>query len=448
MAEVERKQIAEICTKIINEPERNIDEVSTLLQASLDRGLLFLSLAKVFKNVAPLYRIRLHSSKVKHKNGNLSVSEFDKKLFKEYNLFVKAICSSDCAESYRSAAELLKTLDHFNFSDRIIAKVLLGTTKSQSVAMCCVEALVDRIKNDQTGDTVFIILDKCLDYRFSHHIVKAMLESRYLEKCVEIRTEKESYYEKESVERRRKNKLEMPGKGFFAKKFLVDKRERKDEKRRLQLQKDVRMQERSELDPINEKNYIRTVNAMQRLYFTILKSHDKMHFEHTFIGVRKYIRIIRKEFHEGLYTLLLSTIKIADPSAALEGILTIFEVYKDCGYDFRRVINVLFQMARPFNYLFTTELTQNFCRCARHILLDIAQPKLRIIAFAQRIMHCRITRHVPEFDRLIKDLEVKYNLEFTDFDVKYKELGDLDTSDIDCVAAKPFYEYFLFKKVR
>ncbi|ELA41857.1 uncharacterized protein VICG_01041 [Vittaforma corneae ATCC 50505] len=448
MVEVEKKRIAEICTKIINEPEKNINEVSILLQANKDKGVLFLSLTKVFKNIAPLYRIRLHSNKVKHKNENLSITEFDRTLFKQYNLFVKEICNSDSAESYKSAAELLKSLDHFNFSDRIVAKVLLGTTRSHSVAMHCTEALVDRIKNDQVGDTISIIVDRCLDYRFSHYIVKAMLESQYLQKCVEIRIEKECYYEKESIEKRKKEKLEKPGKGFFSKKFLVDKKERKDEKQRLQLQKETKMQEKYELNSINEKTYIKTVNAMQRLYFTILKDQDKVHFEDTFIGVRKYIRIIRKEFHEGLYTLLLDAIKIADVGAALEGILTIFEIYKDCGYDFKRVINVLFQMAYPFNYSLTAELVQKFCSCVRHMFLDIVQSKMRAIVFTQRLMHCRIIKYVPELDRLIKDLEVKYNLEFTDFDMRYQTLEDLNASDVDRITIKPFYEYFLFKKIR
>lgn len=446
MADVERSQIADVCTRIINEPERNINEVSSLLKSKKDKGLLFLSLTKVFKNIVPLYRIRLHSGQVKHKNENLSVTEFDRRLFRQYNLFVKEVCSSDCTESYRAAAELLMTLDHFNFADRIVAKVLLGTTRPGQVAAQCVEALVDRIKNDQTGDVIFIIIDRCLDYRFSHDIVKAMLESQYLDKCVKLRIEKETYYEKENVERRRKEKQEKPGKGFFAKKFLIGKKEKKEEKTRLQLQAEARSQEQTELAPINDKNYVRTVNAMQRLYFTVLKSRDTSYFEDTFVGVRKYIRIIRKEFHEGLYTLLLDAIRLTDVKASLEGILTVFEVYRNCGYDFKRLVDVLFQAILPFNYGLTHELVPSLCVCVRHMFIDITQPKLHVVAFTQRLMHCRLIRYAPEYDSLIKALEVKYNLEFTDFEMKPVELKDLDATDIDRVAFKPFYEYFLFKR--
>jgi len=447
MADVNRKELADVCTRIINEPERNINEVSSLMKATSDKGLLFLSLTKVFKNIAPLYRIRLHSNKVKHKSESMSLSDFDRKLFAQYNLFVKEVCRSDAVESYKAAAELLRTLDHFNFSDRIIAKVLLGTTKSHAVAELCVDVLVDRIKNDQAGETVFIILDRCLDYRFNHCIVKAMLESQYLQMCVNIRIGKEEYYLKQNIEKRKREKKDKRGKGFFAKKSPIGSKDRKEEKARLQLQSEARKDEAAGLEPLNDKNYVRTVNALQRLYFTLLKNKDSDSFEDIFIGVRKYINIIRKEFHEGLYTLLLESIVLARTGAALEGVLTIFEVYKNSGYDFKRPIDVLFRAISPFNYELTCELVPKLCTCVRQAFIGTSQSKLHVIAFTQRLMHCRLVRYIPEFDQLIKDLEIRYNLEFTDFDVKHGELNNMDADGVDGVQHKPFYEYFPFRRV-
>lgn len=443
----DRKWVAEMCTRIINEPEENVNEVSTLLKSTGDKGLLFLSLTKVFKNIAPLYRIRLHSNKVKHKSADLSITEFDKKLFTQYNLFVRDICRSDAVESYKAAAELLKTLDHFNFSDRIVAKVLLGTTKSRAVAECCIEAITDRIKNDRTGETIFMILDRCLDYRFNHLVVKAMLDSEYLQMCVKIRIDKEEFYLKESIERRKQEKKEKRGKGFFAKKALIGKKDKKDEKMRLRMQSETRTEEKADLDPINNKNYIRTVNAMQRLYFTLLKNKEKICFEDIFVGVRKYIRIIRKEFHEGLYTLLLEAIRMSDVSAGLEGVISTFEIYKNSGYDFKRLADVLFKIISPFNYQLSLDLIPVLCTCVRHIFIDIVQSKMHAVAFTQRLMHSRLVRHILEFDKLIKDLEIKYNLEFTDFDINTTEVKDIEVDDISKIPQKPFYEYFPFRRV-
>ena len=304
------------CTSILNDPESNIKKVSEILKIQTQKGLVYLSLVKVFKNVVPLYKIRTHSNKVKHRNQEHSVTDFDKVLLAQYNVFVKEICSSDLIESFKAAAELVKCLDHFNFADILISKVLIGTTKQNSVGKYCIEVLVDRVKNDPLGETVFMILNQCLDYKFSSHIVEAILESKYLEKCVQIRIDKETFYDKEKIRERKEAKKEVAGRGFFKKKFLIGKTDKKEEKKRLQQMKQVRMQEETELSAINEKNYIRTVNALQRLYFTVLKTHNQPCFLNTFKGVRKYIRIIRKEFHEGLYTLLIDAIKISDLSAA------------------------------------------------------------------------------------------------------------------------------------
>lgn len=449
MNDDKRDAIGEICTRIINNPEEQIHEVESLLNMKEHRELIMLSLAKVFKNIAPLYRIRLHSNKIKHKNQDLSVSQFDRLLFKYYNLYVKEVCSSDKPESFIAAAELLRSLDHFNFSDRLVAKVLLGTTKFPKIAGVCVEVLVDRIQNDPSGETIFMIIDQCLDYRFSHLIVKALLESKYLEKCVEIRITKEEYYEKESIERRKKEKKEKTGKGFFKRNFLIDKKERKEEKKRLQLQSKVREEEKQELNPINEKNYIRTVNALQRLYFTIFKNHHRDCFESSFLGIRKYIRIIRKEFHEGLYTLMVDCIKISneDVSAVTEGVLTIYEIYKENGYDFKRILDVLYQIVSPLNVIAVGEI-EGLCKAIRNMFLNVKQPKLRAIVFLQRLLQYRITRFVPLFDQLIKDIEVKYDIEFDDFEMKTVKTAETQSNDIDKVILRPFYEYYLFKKMR
>ena len=436
------------CMSILNDPECNIKKISEILKIKEHKGLIYLSLVKVFKNIVPLYKVRTHSNKVKHRNQAMSVSEYDRILLMQYNAFVREICNSDTIESFKAAAELVRSLDHFNFADRLISKVLIGTTKQNTVGNFCIESLVDRVKNDPLGETLFIILDKCLDYKFSFHIIEAMLESKYLERCVQIRIEKETFYEKDKIRERKLNKKEVAGKGFFKKQFLKDKKDLKEEKKRLQLMKQVRMQEESELGSINEKNYIRTVNALQRLYFTVLKTHNEPSFKNTFIGIRKYIKIIRKEFHEGLYTLMIDAIKISNISASLEGMLSIYEIYKDSGYDFKRILDSLFSIICPFNFQFDATHHELFAKVLRLYFINIQQPKNRVFAFVQRLMLNRTLRFIPIFDILIKNLEVKYNLEFNDHDYKNRLVNNLDCDDIDKIVLKPLYEYYLFKKLQ
>lgn len=441
------EKLAETCTSIINDPESNIAKVAGILKSEEDTGIVLLSLAKVFKSIVPLYKIRIHSDKIKHKNRELSVSTYDRQLFMQYNLYIKELCKCNLPESYRAAAELLKTLDHFNFADRIVSKVLLGTTIPHAVAGICVETLADRIKNDLIGDTIFIIIDKCLDCKFAHVLVEALLESKYLEKCVQIRIEKETFYEREKMEERKRSKRERTGKGFFAKKYTNDKGERKEEKKRLQLQKEVREQERREIDPINEKNYVKTVNALQRLYFTVLKNCISPCYKSVYIGIRKYIRIIRKEFHEGLYTLLNNTIEKADTRSALEGILSIVDIFGDSRMDFKRAIDVFFLTVRPFNYHVALRDFEIVCRVGRCLFLDIIQPKHRVSVLLQRLMHSRCVRCIPGYPAFIKDLEVKYSIDISDNEIKNRNMYEDTAQDIDSIPDKPFYEYYLFKKM-
>lgn len=443
-----QQHLANECTSILNDPENNIKKISEILKIKEHKGLIYLSLVKVFKNIVPLYKIRVHSNKVKHRNQEMSVTDFDRILLQQYNAFIKEICSSDEIESYKAAAELIRCLDHFNFADRLISKVLIGTTKQHAVGKFCIESLVDRVKNDPIGETIFMILDKCLDYKFSHQILKAIIDSKYLESCVQIRIAKETFYQKEKIEERKLNKREKAGKGFFKKNFLKAKAEKKEEKKRLQQMKQVRMQEETELSAINEKNYIRTVNALQRLYFTVLKTQNEPCYESTFIGVRKYIKIIRKEFHEGLYTLMIEAIRKSSVNACLEGMLTIHQIYKDCGYDFKRILDSLFALISPFNFNFNQEHFEFFSKVIKLYFVETIQPKVRVFAFIQRLILARCVRLVPQFALLIKNLEVKYDLDINDHDYKNRMVNNLETEDVDRITFKPLYEYYLFKKLQ
>ena len=69
----------------------------------------------------------------------------------------------------------------------------------------CIETLTDRIKNDISGEVIYLILDQCLDYNHSEKIIEVLLERKYLNKCLEIRIAKEEKYGKK---RRRKEIVE------------------------------------------------------------------------------------------------------------------------------------------------------------------------------------------------------------------------------------------------
>ena len=80
----------------------------------------------------------------------------------------------------------------------------------------CIETLTDRIKNDISGEVIYLILDQCLDYNHSEKIIEVLLERKYLNKCLEIRIAKEEKYGKKKRDS-----------GIFKRESIFSKKERK-----------------------------------------------------------------------------------------------------------------------------------------------------------------------------------------------------------------------------
>jgi len=441
------EEIADKCLQIINAPEHNIKNVTRLLASEADRGIVLLSLAKVFKNITPLYKIRLGTEKIKHKNSERSASEYDKNLVAEYNAFIREICKSQLPESFVCACELLKSLDHFNFNDKLVSKVLVGTTLEPGIRNACIATLIDRILNNSNGECVFMIINNCLDYKFAHQIIESLLECKYLGKCVEIRLSKELKYDEEYIRQKKEEKRGGKLKGFFKKKEIHDKKLQKEEKRRQQLQKEIKAQEDQAMEPLEERNYIKTTNALQRLYFTILKEKMEECYLGVFAGLRKYIRIIRREFHEGLYTLVNDAIDGGRPADRLEGISTLLFIYKDQGFDFQKAINCLFGLVDPLNHDLGIECVQKTADVIGMLFIENRQSNERAHAMMQRLVLARCMRYVPAYDRVIRLLEQKYDIDVGDASFRNKKVPENNYKNIDQVPLKPFYEHLPYMKL-
>lgn len=459
---IDLDRLANDASEIILNPEDNIKRISEIinLYKRTQADIILLTLTKIFKNIVPLYKIRVHSEIIKHKNQSTAVSNFDKALLEEYNKFMKLLCATDSNESYVAAVELLKNLDHFNFSDRLVVKVLAGSNKN-TVSEICLGVLVKKIEKDEVGDIVFIIIDKCLDCKFGHLLIDALNKSAYLEQCVAIRKGKVEYYEKESIENRKKEGKENFGKGFFKKTYSNDRKVLKEDKKRMKLQSTVRQEENTEIGEINDKNYIKTINAIQRLYFTIYKTQNIACYKSSYVEIRKYITLIRQEFREGLYTLLNDSIsyehecifdesnsnnKISSVSSCLEGISSVLCIYKESGFDFKRILDIFYSFVDPLNFYLAHNDFETICRVGEALFIDNIQPKHRIISLMQRLMILRVFRYSMCIPLFIKKLEVKYDIDLRDNEIKNKK-AEICSKDLDKVASKPFYEYYLYKKM-
>ncbi|KAI4293076.1 nucleolar complex protein 3, partial [Pancytospora philotis] len=426
---------------------RHVSEIARVLRVREHSDVVHLALAKVFKNIVPLYRVRVHSEKVKHRNGELAVSAFDRELVGAYNAYIKELCASSSADSFRCAAELLRALDHFNFADRVVAKVLVGTNLDGPAGVACADALVDRIRHDALGDTVFMILNQCLDHRYSHRVVDALLESAYLRRCVEIRIDKEEKYNRERNERRRAERRVRKQKGFFGKAPTYGKQAQKGEKARLVLQSAAKREEDEQLGRIDDKNYVRTVNALQRLYFTVLRDGHRACFRGTFAGVRAFIKLIRLEFREGLYVLLHEALRQADAAAGLECVATVLAVYGDSGLDLKRVLDHVYALLHPFGSALDADAAAALVPAVRQLFVDTRQPLQRVHAMVQRLCLARAVRRMPALSEMIRMLEVAYDIDFSDCERAAKRTNCSAEEDIDKAEIRPLYEYHLLKRV-
>lgn len=394
----------------------------------------------------------MHSKKTKHKTAQLDISEYDMELFYQYNEYIKIVCATNEDVGYLCANELLRKLNHFNFADRLVAKVLNGTRSKGNIGKECANTIIEQIKNSNEGEILFIILDQCLDYEYTCEIIEGLADSEYLHRCVAKRIEKELKYDKEYNERRKKEKKmeKRDRKGYLARKEMYGKIERKNEKIRLKKEKEVRDEELTGMGNIEEKNYTRTVNALQRLIFTILKERRKECYSAVFRAIKEYEKLIRQEFREGLYVLLHDAISECDDISKLDGLDTLLFIYKDSGFDFKRVINHLYGLIHPYRSTLQAAQFNRIGELVNELFIEKRQPIGRVIVFVQRLMLLRIARCVELVTNIVKNLEVAYDIEFTEHVQRNSTVCDFDNSgqeDVDRVPARPFYEYYIYKSI-
>lgn len=423
------KDFEEICNSVICEPEKHVGKLKKLLN-SKDQTVC-LTVANVFVSICPLYKIKTHSNKVKHKNDQNVVTEHDKTILDFYTIFLKNVLNNKDAEfTYNIAAYLLEELDHFNFNDRLVNKVIEGT-KNEKTKNVCINILKNKIQNDVDGEVLFYIMDRCLDTNFSYLLVEYLLESNFLQTCVKKRIEKENKYEKQVKDTTEKKEYKKD-KAFYKRDKLVGSKDKKEEKQRYLKEKKVKQKQDEELEEIDYTTYVKCINALQRLYFTLLKEKNNLCIISVCKGIGKYFRIIRQEFHEGLMFLLYENI-IRKQGAFMflvntEIIKTVFVMFKDAGIEFSKLIDIFYEMLDcSCLYELSAETTeQNFDDLLRIVFINVKQQQSLALKFMRRLLQLHIMYRLPVFSKYVQLLSVKYDIEFAD---------------------QGIFEYFLYKKM-
>lgn len=413
---VEKKpnDISKMCEQVMNSPENNINSLKRVITSNDENSQL--CFAKVFASICPMYKIR--TGKVKHKNIDDDVEDFDLEVLELYNTFLKKFLKQDTAHSFKIAAYLLNELDHFNFVDRLVAKVILGLNREET-RIICLNTLKERILNDQNGEVVALILDQALDYTVCGEICHALLKSPYLGKCVEIKHNLVNKYNPSAQIKKKEKRVKTKRKQLRGK-------DKKAEKERYLKEKETKKIEAEEMGELDNKTYTKVANGLQRLYFTSLK--EKQFISTVCKGLRQYQTLIRQEFHEGLLFLLQENMNI-NTTSINEVVTTILSMFNKSGIDFTKVLKL-------YNGVFGNDMPRDFYVEAAGVLksayIDTRQNKTIVLECIQAVMRFRAFRFLPCFDEFLREMEIKYDLNYREKFVN----GDTNT----------LYEYFILKK--
>ncbi|WEL39426.1 nucleolar complex-associated protein 3 [Encephalitozoon hellem] len=442
-----KSRIASICTKIIEEPQENlkmIGEIFRMLESetaeSRSRGIIYLSLFKVFKAIVPLYKVRSLKDVVKDKRDSLHIKDYDKNLLRWYASYIKAMVDDMSDESYISLCEVLQHFDHFNCTDKIVSGVLRGSLRKGPVSVMCCNTIRSKLKGDCSGEMIITILDRMLDFEYNPLILEYLTDIPFVDNSLKSDEEKaREYWEaNRSVSRKEKGSI-------FRRKQIFSKKLKKMERERLKIQSQVRDEEDIEERIEEMKNCKKIYDAIQRLYFTILKGSKYECYKHVFIGLVKYRKILRPEFMEGLYFLLNNNLSRVPPDAKIQGISCILTLYADECYDFSGLVDLVYSMVHPMN----PEIVDNdeLSKTIRFLFIKTRQPIHRAHVLLKRLILCCCTRSIPEFRSLVKDISAYYDIEFSDCTSPKCQEFDQDSAHVDLIPDNPFFEYFLYKHI-
>lgn len=440
--------IADQCKLVLKDPKKYIKRlnpiVKVLRRESLDleyKKLLYSSLLKVFRSVAPLYKIRKLRNIVKTKKDSLTIRNYDKELLDIYTKYIKIIVDDKSDESYIVACEIFRYLDHFNCADRVASKILRGTLMKKPIADKCLEILKNKIQNDMGGDVVTIILNMMLEYEYSEKVVEFLCDVTLLDEHL-TPWEKKS---KEIIADNKKDKKKGED-AFFKRERMIGKKNRKQEKKARRLQDEIKNEET--LLDIDE-NFVQhknIVDGLQRVFFTILKDKKVKAYKSAYQGLEKYKVIIRYSFLEGLYVLMNDGLDDAPVSARLYGIKAILSIYGESGYDFKRLVNTIYKILSPSNFDLSAEDHSLLIENLNAIFIKLRQPTHRAHAMISRLINYFNLRYVSGLRPFIKDICAVYDIDLDDFEgFKYRECA-VNSECIDLCENNPFFEYFLYKE--
>ncbi|KAM0673444.1 Nucleolar complex protein 3 [Gurleya vavrai] len=430
------KNLSKLSKLIINDPYKNITLIDDILKTNDDVTLL--SLLKIFKNIIPLYKIKIIEDKINHKKEYIKLNNHDRSLFHFYKKFVNRICILNTKVSFVIAVEILKSLDHFNFIEKIIVKIIKGFDQSKDIVKICADGIVGKLNTDEVGESTFKILIELLEFKGCKDVYRGLTDIKIMNK-LEL---DDITIEKKTKEDKKKKRLLL--KNIYGKEIekssLKSKTDKKIDIKNKKVEEKIRTKNKEEQDEAKKKMLGKIVDNAMRIFFIILKEEMIDLYTIAIQGLTEYRRFIKNSFMEGLMIMLEKIIIQENMYYKLHGSNCVLEIFGQNEFEFRNIINAVYDLLTPLKYSFTYHEKMILCNMIRKLFLFKRQSVSDVFTFLHRLMQNYLVDYHFELQIIIKEIINSYKIDVYDFDTINNGVYSFEESDTKLVAMLPLFE--------
>lgn len=331
-----KEEIAKAATLINEDPEEHLSSFKTMSEM-VEKGshvaikkLALAAQAAIYKDVIPGYRIRPLSEE--DMSGKISkevrkLRTFEQTLLSGYKHYVHTLSvltkpakGQEVDPGLKSlaincACNLILSVPHFNFRSELL-KILVNRLARKKVDddfVKCRETLEDVFHRDDDGivslEAVRMLskMMKARDYNIHESVLDTFLHLRLL-------SEFSSKASRDRVDRAEDEENNFRGKKPKQKKEFRTKRDRKLEKERKAVEKDMKQADALVSHEERDKNQAETLKLVFGIYFRILKLRVPNLMGPVLEGLAKYAHLINQDFFGDLLEALKELIGHADQS--------------------------------------------------------------------------------------------------------------------------------------
>lgn len=433
MAKCDYTELANLCKTTITNPS-TLSTLKPFLNSH--DPIVLLSLFKVFKNIIPLYKINIKEDTVKHKQSYIKLKSSEKVIYNLYKIYIERVKKSKQKVSFQIASMLMLELDHFNFAEKMINKVLEGTKTEKY----CVDAVLQKTGEDEKGDSTFKIMLALMEFNLCDAVYECITKVNVVDKLT-IEDYENTKTEK-NIEKKDKNiKMLMNNKYAkgIEKSSLKSRKDKKDDVKNNKLTAKLLIEKEKKKEDDTVVIQRKIVDNLMRIYFMILNENRTKLYKYCFKGLPRYKRFIKNIHMNGLMMLLNNVLKNSDHVNRIQACMCIIEIFGEHKFEFRNIMDVVFEIMIPLRYDLSLVDKKILMEILGFLFIKNKQSNGVVCIFVQRILQFVTTFYLPELETLLTKIINFYKLDLYDFEIVKNGVYEIECDRIDFVRNHPLY---------